>query len=577
MSEASGGSTGGSISGAELVARSLRQQGVTHIFGVIGVPVTPIAEAAQRVGIRYIGMRNEQAASYAAQAAGYLTGRPQACLVVSGPGVVHALAGLANAQANCWPMLLIGGSAPTYQEGMGAFQEERQLLATTPFTKLSRRVESTERIPFFVEQAVRTALFGRPGATYLELPEEVIEGRIDTDAVPAAPTVGEPPRTEAPAEAIEAALRALAGAERPLVVVGKGMAWARAEAEVRELIDRTQLPFLATPMGKGVVPDSHPLSVAVARSTALREADVILLLGARLNWMLHFGQPPRFRPDARVLQLDVSPEQIGANVPADVALVGDGVSVTRQLLAALEARPWQYAAETTWRTTLAKKAEENAAQVAPMLADDRAPMNYYRALRDIREAMPPGAIIVSEGANTMDIGRTQLPNEEPRTRLDAGTQGTMGVGLGYAIAAAAVDPDRPVVAVEGDSAFGFSGMELETAARHGLPITVVVLNNGGIGSGMPTEPPPAGMVAPGALSIDARYEQIAEAFGGVGFRVERPEELGPALREALASGRPAVVTVAIDPQAGRKPQQFHWNTRLDQQAAASAGASGGAG
>jgi len=172
----------------------------------------------------------------------------------------------------------------------------------------------------------------------------------------------------------------------------------------------------------------------------------------------------------------------------------------------------------------------------------------------------------------MDIGRTQLPNEEPRTRLDAGTQGTMGVGLGYAIAAAAVDPGRPVVAVEGDSAFGFSGMELETAARHGLPITVVVLNNGGIGSGMPTEPTPAGMVAPGALSVDARYEQIAEAFGGVGFRVERPEELGPALREALASGVPAVVTVAIDPQAGRKPQQFHWNTRLEQPATASADA-----
>ena len=569
--------SGAELSGAEVVARSLRQQGVTHIFGVIGVPVTPIAEAAQRAGIRYIGMRNEQAASYAAQAAGYLTGRPQACLVVSGPGVVHALAGLANAQANCWPMLLIGGSAPTYQEGMGAFQEERQLLATTPFTKLSRRVERTERIPFFVEQAVRTALFGRPGATYLDLPEEVIEGRIDAAAVPAAPTVGESPRSEAPVEAVEAALRALASAERPLVVVGKGMAWARAEAEVRELIDRTQLPFLATPMGKGVVPDSHPLSVAAARSTALREADMILLLGARLNWMLHFGQPPRFRPDVRVLQLDVTPEQIGANVPAEVALVGDGRAVTRQLLAALEARPWHYAAETTWRTTLARKAEENAAQIAPMLADDRAPMNYYRALREIREALPAGAVIVSEGANTMDIGRTLLPNEEPRRRLDAGTQGTMGVGLGYAIAAAAVDPGRPVVAVEGDSAFGFSGMELETAARHGLPITVVVLNNGGIGSGMPTEPPPAGMVAPGALSADARYERIAEAFGGVGFRVERPEELGPALRAALASGLPSVVTVAIDPQAGRKPQQFHWNTRLDQSATVSAGAAGGAG
>lgn len=570
------GSDDGRIGGAELIARSLRQQGVTLIFGVVGVPVTPIAEAAQRIGIRYIGMRNEQAASYAAQAAGYLTGRPQVCLAVSGPGVVHALAGLANAQANCWPMLLVGGASPGYQEGMGAFQEERQLMATTPFTKLSRRIEHTERIPFFVEQAVRTALFGRPGPTYLELPEEVIEGSVDAGAVAEAPTVGEAPRPEAPTVAIAAALRALAGAERPLVVVGKGMAWTRAEAEVREFVDRTQLPFLATPMGKGVVPDSHPLSVAVARSTALREADVILLLGARLNWMLHFGRPPRFRPDVRVLQLDIAAEQLGANVPAEVALVGDGRAVMGQLLSRLEAMPWEYPTETTWRTTLLAAARKNARQIEPMLDDDRVPMNYYRALREIRTAIPPGSVIVSEGANTMDIGRTQLPNEEPRTRLDAGTHGTMGVGLGYAIAAAAVDPGRPVVAVEGDSAFGFSGMELETAARHGLPITVVVLNNGGIGSGMPTEPPPPGMRAPGELSAEARYELVAEAFGGVGFRVERPDELGPALREALAAGRPAVISVAIDPGAGRKPQQFHWNTRLEQ-APSGPAAGGGAG
>lgn len=565
---------GGGTVGAELVARSLKQQGVRLIFGVVGVPVTPIAEAAQRLGIRYIGMRNEQAASYAAQAAGYLTGRPQACLAVSGPGVVHALAGLANAQANCWPMLLLGGASPGYQEGMGAFQEERQLLATTPFTKLSRRVDRTDRIPFFVEQAVRTALFGRPGPTYLELPEEVIEGRVAGEA-PEAPRVPEAPRPEAPPEAIDAALEALRTAERPLVVVGKGMAWARAEAEVRELVERTQLPFLPTPMGKGVVPDSHPLSVAAARSTALREADVVLLLGARLNWMLHFGRPPRFRPDVRILQLDLAPEQMGQNVPAEVALAGDGRSVGRQLLRALDERPWEYPQESTWRTTLRAQVERNAQQVAPMLEDESAPMGYYRAFREIRRAIPQGSMIVSEGANTMDIGRTQLPNEEPRTRLDAGTHGTMGVGLGYAIAAACVDPERPVVAVEGDSAFGFSGMELETAARYGLPVTVVVLNNGGIGSGMPQEPPPDGMRAPGALSADARYELVAEAFGGAGFRVERPEELAPALLAALGSGRPSVVSVAIDPGAGRKPQQFHWNTRLEP-GAEGAGAGAGA-
>ena len=548
------------IDGATLMARSLKQQHVDYMFGIVGFPVHGIASAAQHEGITYIGMRNEQAASYAAQAAGYLTGRPQACLAVSGPGMVHAIAGLANAQANCWPMLLIGGASGVHQNGMGAFQEAPQVQAALPFCKYAHQVERTERIPFYVEQAVRTALYGRPGAAYLDMPDDIINGKVEEADLSPAATVPEPPRTQAMPEDIDAAIAALKSAEQPLVIIGKGMAWSRAEDEVREFIDRTQLPFLPTPMGKGVVPDDHPLSVAAARSYALKNADVVVLLGARLNWILHFGQPPRYRSDLRVVQLDISPEEIGTNVPSEVALLGDGRAIMRQLNQVLEADPWQYPPETTWRTGLANTAEENHGVTEQMLNDDATPMNYHRALRDIRDAIPRDAIIVSEGANTMDIGRTILPNYEPRTRLDAGTYGTMGVGLGFAIAAAVVDGSRRVVAVEGDSAFGFSGMEVEVACRYRLPITFVVLNNGGIGGGMTDDLPAGSPLPPMALGADYHYERVIEAFGGKGFYVERPEELKPALQAAMDSDMPSIVNVVIHPRAGRKPQEFSWLT-----------------
>ncbi len=546
------------VSGATLMARALKQQGVTHMFGIVGFPVIPIAMAAQREGITYIGMRNEQSASYAAQAAGYMTGRPQACLVVSGPGVVHGLAGLANAQSNCWPMILIGGASSVEQNGMGAFQEERQVMLASPLCKYAHAVEKIERIPFYVEQAVRSALYGRPGASYLDMPDDVISGEVEEENIHIAATVGEPPRGLAPQESIDAALDALQSAKRPLIIVGKGMAWSRAEDEVRQFIERTQVPFLATPMGKGVVPDDHPLSVGGARSHALQEADLIFLLGARLNWILHFGQPPRYAKDVRIVQLDISPEEIGNNRATEVALVGDGKSIAGQLNQGLSARQWFYPAETPWRKAIAEKIAGNQATVAPMIADNTSPVNYYRAFKDITARIPRNAIIVGEGANTMDIGRTQMPNFEPRTRLDAGSYGTMGIGLGFAIAAAAVHPDRPIVAVQGDSAFGFSGMEFETAARYGMPIKIIILNNGGIGGGVPDQKP-GRPLPPHALSHDARYERIAEAFGGAGFYVTDEAELGPALDAAMAFNGPAIVNVKISAMANRKPQQFNWH------------------
>lgn len=547
------------IDGATIIAKALKTHGVEYCFGIVGIPVQPIAGACMREGIKYIGMRHEQSAAYAAGAVGYLTGRPGAALVVSGPGMTNAISGLGNAWANCWPMVLLGGANDSYQMGMGAFQEAPQIEAARPFVKYAARPERPERLPFFIEQAVRTSMYGRPGAVYLDLTGDVISGRVEEENVKWYPRVPDPPRTQADPAAVAAAIDALRSAENPLVIVGKGAAYARAEDEVRKFIEKTQLPFLASPMGKGVLPDDHPLSVGAARSHALQNADLVFLIGARLNWIMHFGLPPRFRPDVRVVQMDIAAEEIGTNVPAEVALVGDAKAITAQLNAYLEDHPWQYPAETTWRTGIQKKIEENTAANIELMNDDSKPMGYYRALRDIRDLLPRDAMIVSEGASTMDIGRQVLNNYLPRHRLDAGTWGTMGVGLAFAIAAQVVHPEKRVVAVEGDSAFGFSGMEVEVACRFNLPITFIILNNNGIGGG-PTQLDP-NRIPPSAYVPNAHYERVIEAFGGLGFYVEDPADLKPTLQKAFDSGKPSVVNVIISNQARRRPQQFAWLTR----------------
>jgi 2-hydroxyacyl-CoA lyase 1 len=549
------------VDGATLIARSLKQQGIDHMFGIVGFPVGPIATAAQKEGINYIGMRNEQSAAYAAQAYGYMTGRPGVCLVVTGPGVVHGLAGLANAQQNCWPMILIGGASETYRGGMGAFQEERQVLIASPFCKFAHGIESVARIPYYVEMATRHAINGRPGACYLDMPDDIIRGTCDLDKVSVVQRAPEPPRMVAPGENIEAALDVLEKAQRPLVIVGKGMAWSRAEGEVRAFIERTQIPFVRSPMGKGVMPDDHPLAVSAARTLALQQADVVFLMGARFNWIFHFGLAPRFDKDVKVIQLDIAPEEIGHNKPTEVALVGDGKAIVGQLNKALGGRQWFHPKDTPWRKALSKKVAENAAAIKPQIDDDASPANYYRALRDVAAWMPKNSILSAEGAGTMDIGLTQLPSFDARSCLNAGTYGTMGVGLGQAIAACVAQPGRPVIHLSGDSAIGFSGMEMETLVRYGFPVKIVVLNNGGIGPGMPEIPEnPMMNLKPNALIYGARYDKMMEAFGGKGFFVEDPKNIRGALDQAMAHDGPALVNVVLSQGSTRKAQQFAWHS-----------------
>lgn len=527
----------------------------------------------QVAGLKYVGMRNEQSACYAAQAIGYLTGKPGVCLVVSGPGLLHVTGGMANAQVNCWPLLVVGGSCPQDHEGIGGFQEYLQVEASRPYCKYAARPPSARLIPQHVEKAVRFATFGRPGACYLDFPATILTSKVEEDHLEPYYTLRAPPVVYPNPRELDRAAILLQAAQRPLVIVGKGAAYARAEIAVRQLIHQTNLPFLATPMGKGVVPDNAPHSVAPARTLALQKADVVLLLGARLNWMLHFGRPPRFSKGVKIIQVDLSPEELHNSIESAVAVQSDIVPFTEQLIARLTHVQYKFAASEPWWKELNSKCEANRASVLQMSKEISPPLNYYAVFHHLQELIPKDAIIVSEGANTMDIGRTMLHNSLARHRLDAGTFGTMGVGPGFAIAAALYVrdncPGKKVICVEGDSAFGFSGMEIETMVRYKLPIVIVVVNNGGIYGGFDAETYKdireggdlTQVTPPSALTVETRYENLMTMFGLKGFFVREIPELQQAVKEALTyTDKPTIINVIINPSADRKPQTFNWLT-----------------
>lgn len=557
------------IDGARILVESLRRQGVEYMFGVVGVPVFEVAMAAQQVGIKYIGMRNEQAAAYAAGAIGYLTKRPGVCVTVSGPGVLHAIGGLANAQLNSWPMILVGGASERQLNGTGAFQEYLQVDSCRMHTKYAAQPTSVEQIPFVVEKATREALYGRPGAAYIDMPADLITGEADEEKLYASQLVPEAPISLACPKQVSRAMDLLKGAQKPLIIVGKGCAYARAEKVVRELVEKSGIPYLPTPMGKGLLPDDHPQCIAPARTKALQEADVILLLGARTNWMLHFAKPPRFNANAKLIQVDIKPEEFHNSVPTEVSLLGDLNAVCSQLR---DSCTFKHDANSPWFTALRTKIDANAKVVNDLMSSTAIPMNYHSAYKVINDLLPKDVIIVNEGANTMDIGRTMLPNRLPRHRLDAGTFGTMGVGVGFGIAAALfaqnMSPSKRVACVMGDSAFGFSALDYETAARYRLPIIFIIINNNGIYNGFDEKTwkmffesgqHEALVLPPNSLTPNARYDQISSMFGGKGFDVNTHDELRKAVQDALAfTEGPSIINVHIDGMAQRKPQDFEW-------------------
>lgn len=548
------------VKGARVVAQALRAQGIREVFGVVGIPVVELSFLIQAEGITYVGTRHEQAAGFAAQASSYLRRHVGCALTVSGPGMTNAITAMGNAQANGWPLLVLGGASDLHHAARGAFQEAPQVLAASPWCKWAGQATRPEDVPRLVAHAVRTAWYGRPGPVYLDLPADVLDAEVDEAALAFPPPVPPPPRPQADPALIADALGQLRAAQRPLLIVGKGAVWADAAPELRRLVEVTGLPVLASPMGKGVVPDADPASVAAARSAALQQADLLLLAGSRLNWIMHFGLPPRFAPDVKLVQVDIAPEELGCNLPATVGIAADLKAAAGQLVEALEREPWRCEPDGPWWRTLRAEVTRKKAELEPGLTSDDVPMGYYRPLAEIQRALPPDATVIAEGSNTMDISRSVIEHQEPGQRLDAGTWGTMGVGSGFAIAAALVHPGRRVVALQGDGAFGFDGMEVEVAVRYGLPITWIVFANSGIMFGTaalpPEGPPPPHVFTPGA-----RYDRVMEAFGGTGYHCETPQALAEALRAALAAPGPSLINVPIHPAANRAPQAFGWLTR----------------
>lgn len=566
-------------SGAALTANALYQLGVKVIFGLVGIPVVQIAEEATALGIRFIAFRNEQAASYAATAYGYLTGKPGVCLVVGGPGVLHAMAGVGNSSANAFPMLLLAGSCETRLISRGAFQELDAISLLTPHTKTSIRA-TLDSISYALTHAYRVAGYGRAGTGFVDLPADVIQGKSLPQPTSLVPT---PPRAGADPQQLARVAELIKTARAPLIVVGKGAAYARAEAVIQALVNQTDIPFLPTPMGKGVLPDSHPLNVSSARSSALKNADVVLLLGARLNWILHFGDDSKWSANVTFIQVDSSAEEIGHNNRSnhEQGLLGDIKVVTAQLITALHG--WKYDLSLPYMATSIRQSREKNERNATKAAGRQSnPMNYHQVfdvIKRILQTLSPieegNVVYVSEGANTMDISRSIFTVEHPRRRLDAGTYATMGVGLGYAIAAYCAynlpDPEgeaenhlatssrKKIVCLEGDSAFGFSMAEVETMARYRMDVLIFVLNNGGIYHGdcakgdewlkLQTETNDS-FTARGlrstSLGWQIGYEKMAEMCGGKGFLVRTPEELKQATVEGFKADVPVVVNIVIE-------------------------------
>ena len=539
--------------GFHLVIDALKLNGLNTIYGVPGIPITDFGRMAQAEGIRVLSFRHEQNAGYAAAIAGFLTKRPGVCLTVSAPGFLNGLTALAHATTNCFPMILISGSSEREIVDLqqGDYEEMDQLAIAKPLCKAAFRVLHAADIGIGVARAIRAAISGRPGGVYLDLPAKLFGQVMDADAgkkslvkvIDAAPA-----QIPAPA-AVKHALDVLKGAKRPLIILGKGAAYAQADDAIRDFVEKSGAPFLPMSMAKGLLSDTHPQCAGAARSTVLKDSDVVMLIGARLNWLLSHGKGKSWG-DApkKFIQIDIEPKEMDSNVEIVAPVVGDIGSCVSALLDAMGSK-WD-APPAEWTSAVKAKREENVAKMAPRLMNNNSPMDYHGALGTLRTIIKerPDAILVNEGANTLDLARGVIDMYKPRKRLDVGTWGVMGIGMGQAIAAA-IETGKPVLAVEGDSAFGFCGMEVETICRYKLPVCIVIFNNNGIYRG--TDVNPAGSdPATTVFVTGARYDKMMEAFGGVGVNVTTPDELKRAVNAAMDSGKPTLINAVIDPAAG---------------------------
>ena len=546
--------------GFHLVIDALKLNGIDTIFGLPGIPITDLTRMAQAAGMRVISFRHEQSAGNAAAIAGFMTQKPGICLTVSAPGFLNGLTALANATTNCFPMILISGSSEREIVDLqqGDYEEMDQLAIAKPLCKAAFRVLHAEDIGVGIARAIRAAVSGRPGGVYLDMPGKLFAQTVDAEAgTKSLIKVVDPAPRQIPAqEAVQRALELLKSAKRPLILLGKGAAYAQADADIRALIERTGIPYLPMSMAKGLLPDTHQQSAAATRSYVLPEADVVMLIGARLNWLLSHGKGKTWGGKdhkawggQKFIQVDISPQEADSNVRIDAPLVGDIGSCVSALLAGIGSHWARPPAE--WLTAIAERKNKNIAKMAETLAKNPTPMNFHSALNVVRDIIKanPDACLVNEGANALDFTRSIVDMYQPRKRLDVGTWGVMGIGMGFSVAAAVVS-GQPVIAIEGDSAFGFSGMEVETLCRYNLPVCVVVLNNNGVYRGTDVNPTGGPDVAPTVFVKGARYDKLMEAFGGVGVHATTPAELRKAMEEAVRSRKPTLINAAVDETAG---------------------------
>ena len=540
--------------GFHLIIDALKLNDLSTIYGVPGIPITDFGRMAQAEGIRVLSFRHEQHAGYAAAIAGFLTKKPGICLTVSAPGFLNGLTALAHATTNCFPMILLSGSSEREIVDLqqGDYEEMDQLAIAKPLCKAAFRVLHAEDIGIAFARAIRAAVSGRPGGVYLDLPAKLFGQVMDAaEGAKSLVKVIDPAPAQLPAPAsVKRALDLLKSAKRPLIILGKGAAYAQVDEDIRAFVEKSGIPYLPMSMAKGLLPDTHPQSAGAARSLALKEADVVVMVGARLNWLLSHGKGKSWgEPGSKkFIQIDIEPKEMDSNIEIAAPVVGDIGSCISAFLADMGDNWAPPPAE--WTDAIKTKVETNVARMAPKLQNNNVPMDYQGALGAMRTVIKenPEIVLVNEGANTLDFARSIIDMYKPRKRLDVGTWGVMGVGMGQSIAAA-VETGHQVIAIEGDSAFGFSGMEVETICRYNLPICIVVFNNNGIYRGTDVNST-SDDVASTVFVKDARYDQMMAAFGGVGVYVTSPADLTVAVNEAIASGKPTLINAVIDENAG---------------------------
>jgi acetolactate synthase-1/2/3 large subunit len=538
------------VTGAELVGQALKRLGVDTFFYIMGAPMLQAEKACLDLGLRGIDVRHEQAAAMMAHAYARLRNVPGVCMACSGPGVLNLGTGLGNALVDCAPVVALGGSSPVKEYSIGAFQEFDQLAAMKPLTKWAERVYETRRIPEFIATAFRMATAGKPGPVYLDLPGDVLFASIDeADVVWPAP-LGERPRPAADPVQIAKAIAMLEAAERPVVISGSGILWSDAPAAMTDWIEHTSMPFYTTPQGRGVVPEDHRCAFPNARSAALREADLVLVLGTRLNYVFGHGKPPRFAKDTKLIRIDIDPGEIASTPQVTLGICADVRVALGLLLAAGGGLGGdRYAA---WMQRLASIEAEKGPAAEAALATDQMPIHPLRLCKEVRDFLPRDAILCVDGQEILNYGRQTIPTHTPGHRLNSGPFGIMGVGLPFGLGAKAAKPDKMVLVLHGDGSFGLNGMELDTAVRHGLPVITVISLNGGWTADPKRE-------KPGRELGYTRFDEMAKALGCHGEYVERPEDIRPALdraAQAVAKGQPALVNVVTDWQARAQTVRF---------------------